>query len=393
VGIGAHGDTLTIRLIRPAPDLAARLALTYFCAVPPQTQIVRDGLAQPIPSAGPYYVATYLPDDALVVKRNPNYQGARPQRLDAMVYEFGVKAAESVRSIQRGEADVLEDYSMGPKGPLQSRYGRARDGQPQRFFLPAHLGTVYLAFNTRRGLFAERRMRRAVNFALDRPVIAATYGYLPADHYLPPGMPGHARADVFPTDGPDLARARALTRGRGGRAVLYTCDVAFCKEWAQMIRRDLARIGIDVKTRQFPDPIARARRTGARTDMLLTKMTASWPSSYPDPVTFLANVLETPGSADRIRRAVAAYCNCGTPGDWYDNAKLEARLERIGRLGGVRREAAAGALDVDLARDAPGAVLATETTSAFFSERVGCQTFQPLYFGVDIAALCLRKDS
>ena len=159
-----------------------------------------------------------------------------------------------------------------------------------------------------------------------------------------------------------------------------------------MIRRDLARIGIDVKTRQFVDPVARARRTGARADMLFTKMTAGWPSSYPDPVTFLANVLETPGSADRIRRAVAGYCNCGTPRDWYDNAKLEARLERIGRLGGVRREAAAGALDLDLARDAPGAVLATETTSAFFSERVGCQTFQPLYFGVDIAALCLRKD-
>ena len=159
-----------------------------------------------------------------------------------------------------------------------------------------------------------------------------------------------------------------------------------------MIRRNLARIGIDVTTRQFVDPVARARRTRARADMLFTKMTASWPSSYPDPVTFLANVLETPGSADRIRRAVAGYCNCGTPRDWYDNPELEARLERIGRLGRVRREAAAGALDLELAREAPGAVLATETTSSFFSERVGCQSFQPLYFGVDIAALCLRKD-
>ena len=173
--------------------------------------------------------------------------------------------------------------------------------------------------------------------------------------------------------------------------MLYTCDVPFCKEWAQLIRRNLARIGINVTTRKFVDPIARARRKGARADMLFTKMTASWPSSYPDAVTFLANVLETSGSADRLRRAVAGYCNCGTPSDWYDNAELEARLERIGRLGGVRREAAAGALDLELARDAPGAVLATETTSSFFSERVGCQTFQPLYFGVDIAALACAR--
>src|SRR4029079_10473010 len=33
-GVVAHGDTLSIRLLRPAPDLPARLALPFFCAVP-----------------------------------------------------------------------------------------------------------------------------------------------------------------------------------------------------------------------------------------------------------------------------------------------------------------------------------------------------------------------
>ena len=74
------------------------------------------------------------------------------------------------------------------------------------------------------------------------------------------------------------------------------------------------------------------------------------------------------------------------------SGRFERELERIGRLGGAEREAAAGALDLDIARAAPGAVLLSETVTAFFSARIGCQTFQPLYFGVDIAALCMREE-
>ena len=71
--------------------------------------------------------------------------------------------------------------------------------------------------------------------------------------------------------------------------------------------------------------------------------------------------------------------------------RFERKLERIRRLGGRERESAAGALDLEIARAAPGAVLVSETYTQFFSARMGCQTFQPLYFGVDIAALCMRE--
>ena len=60
------------------------------------------------------------------------------------------------------------------------------------------------------------------------------------------------------------------------------------------------------------------------------------------------------------------------------------------RLSGRERESAAGALDLEIARAAPGAVLGSETYSQLLSARMGCQTFQPLYFGVDLAALCMR---
>jgi hypothetical protein len=79
------------------------------------------------------------------------------------------------------------------------------------------------------------------------------------------------------------------------------------------------------------------------------------------------------------------------PPGWFRTKRFEDKLERIRRLGGREREAAAGSLDFEIARAAPGAVLASETFSQLLSARMGCQTFQPLYFGVDFAALCVRE--
>jgi hypothetical protein len=248
-----------------------------------------------------------------------------------------------------------------------------------------------LAFNTHRPLFSDARLRKAVNFAIDRRAIFETYGWPAADHYLPPGMPGYRNAHLYPTGRPDLARARTLARGRGGRAVLDVCNIPFCTQWARIIRRNLAEIGIDVVVRASSDPVARARAGGA--DMLLMRMSASFNRSYyQDPVTFLENVLAVPRSRTRLRREVIADCvNCNVPLRWFRTRRFEHRLERIRRLAGPDRDAAASALDLEIAQAAPAAVLVSETYSQLLSARMGCQTYQPLYFGVDIAALCMRE--
>src|SRR5262249_27018273 len=98
-GIRVRGNALAITLTRPAPDLPARLALPYFCAVPVSTPVVVNGVPIPIPSAGPYYVAAYLPGQAAVLKRNPNYRGPRPHYFDAIVYRFGVSPSSAARGL------------------------------------------------------------------------------------------------------------------------------------------------------------------------------------------------------------------------------------------------------------------------------------------------------
>jgi DNA-binding SARP family transcriptional activator/ABC-type transport system substrate-binding protein/streptogramin lyase len=392
-GIGVRGDTLTIRLKARAADLPARMALPYFCAVPVGTPIVPNGLEEPIPAAGPYYLAAHIEGVIAVIKRNPNYRGSRPQRLDAIVYRPNVTTAEAVTQIERGKADHVGEFdpALVANGPLADRHGPPHQAGSPRFVTTPILATHYIAFNARRPLFSDLRLRRAVNFALDRRAIADTYGWPPSDHYLPPAMPGYRKSHLYPIEGPDLERARALARGRGGRAVLHVCDIPYCTQWARIIRRNLAAIGIDVVVRVSADPLARARARGARADMLLSGMSATFPSSYQDPVTFLENVLALARSRTPLREAATAGCTyCGVPPGWFRVRHFERKLEQARRLGGQERETAANALDLEITRAAPAAVLVSETVSQFLSARIGCQTFQPLYFGVDIATLCLR---
>ena len=80
-GLSVEGNTLVVRLLRPAADLPTRLALPLFCAVPAKLPVVAKGLDGPIPSAGPYYLADRA-YNVWLLKRNPNYHGRRPQLRD-----------------------------------------------------------------------------------------------------------------------------------------------------------------------------------------------------------------------------------------------------------------------------------------------------------------------
>jgi hypothetical protein len=56
-----------------------------------------------------------------------------------------------------------------------------------------------------------------------------------------------------------------------------------------------------------------------------------------------------------------------------------------------KRYRAAGRLALELQRDlVPAAVFATTASRDFFSARIGCQVYHPVW-GMDFAALCLRK--
>jgi YVTN family beta-propeller protein len=379
-GVSARGNTLAVRLTAPAPDLPARLAQSFFCAVPPRTPIDPQGV-RVIPSAGPYRVSSYTPGHGVVLTRSPSYHGSRPHRLRRIEMAVGIPAGRAVAQVKAGTADYAMDHEVASADApsLAARYGAgsraARSGR-QQYFVTAGPNLDFFALNTHRPLFADVRLRRAVNYAVDRAALARL-GTLaapllpdsPTDRYLPPGVPGYSNTHIYPLT-PDLRKARQLARGRAGAtAVLYTCQVAPCEEQAQIIKTDLAAIGLRVEVKAFPIATFFGLNPGAPFDIAYV----GWAADYPDPAAFLNLLLEG-----------------GTILPTFDDPTYRARLDAAARLTGAKRYLAYARLDADLARDgAPWVAYGNASTHELFSARMGCQTYG--VYGLDLAALCIKE--
>ena len=386
-GVSAEGARLVIRLERPAPDLTARLAARYFCAVPPNTPITPQGV-DAVPSAGPYYVASHIPERSLILRRNPNYRGPRPHRLAEIRYSFGADPRRAVAAVEAGRADyvVLNPPELTQGVPselgrrLTQRYGArseaARAGRQQLFTKPS-LSVYSFVFNTTRGPFTDPRLRRAVSFAMDRRALAAHTGGgesgRPTDQFIPPGLPGFEDAAVYPLGGPDLESARRLTGGRRRKAVLYTCSLPGCTRHGQILRSNLRAIGIELSVRQFPigEMFERTQNASEPFDIAYS----NWFVDYADPSGYINGVF----GSDDFR-----------PGLFQD-PEAERRMAEAASLAGAARLRAYARLDRELAAGAaPGAAFATGTASYLLSARMGCPVLHPI-FGLDLASLCIRR--
>ena len=385
-GVQARGDKLIIRLVAPEPDLPSRLAQPFFCAVPAGTPIDPAGV-RVIPSAGPYYVTSYIPGQSVVLEGNPNYGGSRPHRLARIVLALGISSQRAVADIEAGRADYTSiggtpaSTVSALAARLAARYGPASPAaalhRQQYFVQSQHPELDFLVLNTHRRLFTDHRLRQAVNYAIDRQALARLgdgYGIAdrPTSQYLPPGMPGSSASAIYPLT-PDLAKATALASGHRKTAVLYTCNYAACRQQAQIVSDDLAAIGLHVEVKIFDHATLYARL--ARPNEPFDIAFGTWLTDYPDPNQMLTGMLAAPG---------------GYP--TFDDPKFVRELAAAGQLSGPQRYVAFGKLALRLARDAAPIVAYGNEPSeeAFFSPRIGCQTYS-FYVGVDLAALCARR--
>jgi peptide/nickel transport system substrate-binding protein len=292
-----------------------------------------------------------------------------------------------VAAIEAGRADFLELHPPGDPGVsaaverrLADRYGprstAARAGRQQLFTQPEP-NIYYFAFNTRRGPFADPRLRRAVNFAIDRRALALHTGLgelgRPTDQYITPGLPGFEDAAIYPLGGPDLQTARRLAGSTRRQAVLYTCDLPGCSRHGQILKSNLSAIGIELQVREFPIPehFERLARPGEPFDIAYM----NWFFDYADPFSYIN----------------LQFADEGLSFGLFEDPPWQRRMDAVARLSGHARIRAYARLDRELAKvAAPAAPFATGTTTYFLSARMGCQVLHPIY-GLDLAALCVRR--
>jgi ABC-type oligopeptide transport system substrate-binding subunit len=382
-GVVARGNQLDVRFKRPVFGFAAQTSMPAFCAVPPTLPTDPEGVGAHHGS-GPYYIAEYVRGERVVLMRNRFYRGTRPHHVDRFVVDLRAGTFDDVLDrIERGQADwgyTPAGVVFSPSRGLARKYGVNRS----RFYVKPGMALWGYHLNVSRPLFRNNvALRKAVNFALDRPEIVRQGGLRsslagrPTDQYLQPGVPGFRDVRIYPVDGPDVRRANALARGhrRSGKAELWTWNVPGALAAAQVVKRNLKQIGLDVDIKGLPIRayFREAAAPGASVDIAL----GGWIPDYVDPSQYINPLFD----GRYIGEVNLARLN---------SPKYNAMIRRAARLQGDARYQAYGQLDVQLARDAaPMAAVAFETDGVLVSSRVGCVLVRP-GFGLNLTAACLK---
>jgi peptide/nickel transport system substrate-binding protein len=180
-------------------------------------------------------IASYRPGRLLRLVRNPRFrvwsEDAQPQGYpDAIVWKLGHAPAAQARAVEAGNGDFSGDsagFSPSLITELETRYASQLRQNP----VPR---TTYMFLNTRVPPFDDVRVRRAVNYAVDRMSVVRAVGgpnfAQPTCQFLPPGFPGYRPYCPFTVrpgasgtwSGPDLARARRLVAESGTRGASVT---------------------------------------------------------------------------------------------------------------------------------------------------------------------------
>jgi peptide/nickel transport system substrate-binding protein len=217
----------------------------------------------PVASTGPYKIERYVPHRELTLVRNSHFrtwsEHARPNGYaDEIVWRFDVPPDKAVRRVVDGKADIL--LSGVPADRVEELAAR----YPGQVHLVPQRATAFVFLNTRRRPFDDVRVRRALNYAVDRSKMADLHGGAAVAEVtcqtVPPTVPGFRRYcpyTIAPSStgawkAPDLAKAHALiaaSRTRGDRIVVWTFP--FFGEEGRYLVSLLRRLGYCAGLKQF----------------------------------------------------------------------------------------------------------------------------------------------
>lgn len=352
--------TVAIRLIRPDPEFAQKLALPHASVLPAETPD-RDTGTVPLPGTGPYRIADYDPNEGMHLVRNPYFRewsrDAQPDGYpDAIDYAFGLEAEAAVTAVLNTQADWMFD---APPSDRMAELGARHAGLVH---LDPAFALWFLPLNTRLPPFDDVRVRRALNLAVDRRAAVRLFGgprlAAPTCQVLPPGLPGHAPYCPYKQD---LAEARRLVAesGTAGQVVtLVTEDGAVSRAIGTYLLDVLRDLGFVARLRSLSGNVqfSYIQNTGNRVQISLT----SWYADYASASNFLGGIFGCAAFHEGSDSSpnISGFCDPAL------DARLAAALA-------ANDAGALAALDRDMTDQAPAVMLFNPAYIDLVSARVG----------------------
>jgi peptide/nickel transport system substrate-binding protein len=301
--------------------------------------------------------------------RNPHFRVRSPDRPDGFPNEIlfqGMPSDQVVATVDRGTFDV-GIFSYGTEPPVKAR---ARFGA--RFHVDGFPQTWFAFMNTRVPPFNDARVRRALNYAVDRGRVAELIGAqatnTPTCQLLPPGFLGHTPSCPFSVAssaagvwiGPDMAKARRLVAQSGTRGM----KVEFwgSQPWpraADYFASLLRRLGYRARARTVGDlfEIMQAR---PRPQIGLW----GWIADSAGPLNFLSPLI-----------------SCGAPenGSNFCDRKIDAAMKDAAAAHGPDATEKWRRVDAALAAASPTIPLVNENLVRLTAKRVGNYQSHPVW--------------
>lgn len=169
LGVKAVDDaTLEVTLTQPNAAFLAMLA--HPSLVPLDKVLISrygDKWTKPehIVTSGPYKLSQWVVNERIVAERNPRYWDNAHTVINKVTYLPISSETADVNRYKAGEIDIVYTVPINQFAQLKKNMGDQLDVSPQ-------LATYYYEFNTTRPPFNDPRVRRALNMALDKDIIA-----------------------------------------------------------------------------------------------------------------------------------------------------------------------------------------------------------------------------
>lgn len=169
LGVKALDDsTLEVTLSQPTAAFLAMLAHPSLVPVDP-VLINRFGdkwtKPEHIVTSGAYKVTDWVVNERIVAERNARYWNNKQTVINKVTYLPINAETADVNRYKAGEIDITYTIPVNQFAQLQKTLGDQVHVAPQ-------LATYYYEFNTTKAPFNDPRVRRALNMALDKDIIA-----------------------------------------------------------------------------------------------------------------------------------------------------------------------------------------------------------------------------
>lgn len=163
-------DDMTLEVTLNQPNAAFLAMLAHPSLVPLDKVLISrygDKWTKPehMVASGPYKISQWVVNERIVAERNPRYWDDAHTVINKVTYLPISSEAADVNRYKAGEIDIVYTVPINQFSQLKKTMGEQLDVSPQ-------LATYYYEFNTTRPPFNDPRVRRALNMALDKDIIA-----------------------------------------------------------------------------------------------------------------------------------------------------------------------------------------------------------------------------